>query len=209
MNDADPTGPARTFGPERCSASAGNAATPHAGQSRAWRGAVREIVIAAALVLTLGTAAWVLSGPVLAGLVVLGCAAAAILVLRALIGPDVQPAGPEDPYDGHVVTFAGFWRTQADLADATASLAAWHYSVRPRLQNLLAARLSERHGISLAEDPEAARQALLGTGGGRPGRRADLWQWIDPRQPIPEDAGTARGIPPAVLAALIDRLERL
>jgi hypothetical protein len=39
--------------------------------------------------------------------------------------------------------------------------------------------------------------------------RSDLWAWIDPQRQAPPDAGSRPGIPPRVLAALIDRLERL
>ena len=43
------------------------------------------------------------------------------------------------------------------------------------LEHLLAARLAERHGVHLYQDPEAARRLLC-----RSGRDADLWPWIDP-----------------------------
>jgi hypothetical protein len=124
-------------------------------------------------------------------------------VLRALIEPDQEPPAPEAPQElGPSQSFTGFWRTRSDLLDATKSLSAWDYGLRPRLTNLLAARLSERHGISLADDPQAARNLFRGT-------RHDLWHWIDPARPTPPDAGSQPGIPPNVLAALIDRLEKL
>ena len=56
--------------------------------------------------------------------------------------------------------------------------------------------------LHLADDPDAARRLLLGS-------RHDLWRWIDPSQPEPAEAGSQPGIPPRVLAALIDRLEKL
>ena len=64
-------------------------------------------------------------------------------------------------------SFFGFWRTRSDLIDATTSLSAWDVALRPRLVNLFAARLSERHGISLAADPEAARRVLTAGAAGR------------------------------------------
>jgi hypothetical protein len=75
------------------------------------------------------------------------------------------------------------------------------------LEHLLAARLAERHGVHLYQDPDAARRLLC-----RHPRDADLWPWIDP-QTRPETsargATSERGIPRRTLARLIDRLERL
>ncbi len=65
---------------------------------------------------------------------------------------------------------------QTDIASAIASLSAWDNNTRRRLQNLLAARLAERHDISLAADPQAARAAFIGDDSSR----AALWYWIDP-----------------------------
>ena len=52
-------------------------------------------------------------------------------------------------------SFAGFWRKRAGLEDGTKSMAAYDNGLRPTLQHLLAARLAERHGISLRDDPDA------------------------------------------------------
>lgn len=159
--------------------------------------------MAGLLAAALTAAAWAFSGPALAGLVLLVSVAAGLVALRALVEPDQRPAPPELPEEaGPSRTVVGFWRTRSDLSDATRSLGSWHYGLRPRLTNLLAARLSERHGVSLADDPDTARRLLLGSG-------QDLWHWIDPAQPDPAEAGSRPGIPPRVLAALIDRLEKL
>ena len=168
-----------------------------------WAAARRELLIAALLASALTAAAWAFSGAALAALVLLIAVATSLVALRALIEPEHRPAAPEQAEEtGPSRTLVGFWRTRSDLLEATRSLSAWHYGLRPRLTNLLAARLSERHGISLAEDQEAARRLLLGS-------RQDLWRWIDPSQPEPDDAGARAGIPPRALAALIDRLEKL
>ncbi len=85
------------------------------------------------------------------------------------------------------------------------------------LEHLLAARLAERHGVSLYLDPDGARRLLCGNDNGRD---ADLWYWIDPAREAARaqaraygaaDGGTDRqpGIPPRTLARLIDRLEKL
>jgi hypothetical protein len=176
-----------------------------------WRSARRELAVAAGLVVALGAATWALLGPVQASLVVLGCATLGLLAIQALPARRVPPASqPDIYYDVPSTTFAGFWRTQTDLSDAIASMSAWDLNTRRRLQNLLAARLAERHGISLADDPEAARAVLIGHAGTvSTAGRADLWYWIDPQRPTPPDATTRPGIPPRVLAALIQRLEQL
>jgi len=168
-----------------------------------WQGARRELTVAALFAAALPTAAWAIGGPSTAGLVLLICVALSLVGLRALIEPHQEPPPPEASHDlGPSRIFHGFWRTRSDLDDATRSLAAWESGLRPRLTNLLAARLSERHGISLADDPQAAEALLTGT-------RHDLWRWIDPRRPAEPDAASQTGIPRHVLAALIDRLEKL
>jgi hypothetical protein len=101
------------------------------------------------------------------------------------------------------VTFTGYWRRRAGLVDGTQSLAAYDAVLRGTLQHLLAARLAERHGISLHDDPDAARRRLC------PRPRDDaLWYWVDPARP-PAPPGKQPGIPPRTLARLIDRLEQL
>ena len=77
--------------------------------------------------------------------------------------------------------------------------------LRPVLEHLLAARLAERHGVHLYQDPDAARRLLC-----RNRRDAGLWRWIDPRiRPQAGEGQERRGIPRHVLARLIDRLEKL
>src|SRR5271166_6494144 len=176
------------------------------GSSSGWRGARRELAVAATLVLALTAAAGAVDGPAAAVLVMLICVAVSFLVLGVLGNPEHEPDRiPDIPYeDGPLQSFTGFWRTQSDLVEATRRLSTWDYGLRPRLTNLLAARLADHHGISLADDPGAARQLLEGPGG-----RDDLWSWIDPHREVPADAATRTGIPPRVLATLIERLEQL
>ncbi len=76
--------------------------------------------------------------------------------------------------------------------------------LRPDLQHLLAARLAERHGVSLYADPAQARRLLL-TGS----RDASLWYWLDPARPAETDQRRRRHPAPRTLAAILDRLERL
>ena len=178
--------------------------TPGGGH-QPWAAARRELTIAACLVFALTAAAWRLFGPAAAGIVALICVALGLAAMRTLIEPHTDPqAQPDTYYDAPTQQFAGFWRTQFELGASTKSLSAWDLNTRHRLQNLLAARLSERHGISLLAEPEAARRAFIGSS-----RRTDLWYWIDPERPTPPDASSRPGIPPRTLAALIQRLEQL
>ncbi|HEY3905928.1 MAG TPA: hypothetical protein VGM14_18605 [Streptosporangiaceae bacterium] len=171
-----------------------------------FRGAGREVAVAAAFVIALAAAAWVLFGGATASIVVLCCAAVSLVVLRTLLNRSVSPEDAEQVrHDAPATSFAGFWRMQTDIASAMASLSAWDNNSRRRLQNLLAARLAERHDINMAADPQAAKAAFIGDHSSR----AALWFWIDPERLTPEDASSRRGIPPRVLAALIHRLEQL
>lgn len=173
--------------------------------SQGWATARRELTIAACLVFALTAAAWLLLGAATAGIVALICVALSIVVMRTLIEPHAEPPEqPETYYDAPTQSFTGFWRTQFELDAGTKSLSAWDLNARRRVQNLLAARLSERHGISLFAEPEAARRAFIGSS-----RRTDLWYWVDPERATPPDASSRRGIPPRTLAALIQRLEQL
>jgi hypothetical protein len=171
-----------------------------------WRTALPELVIAAILVLVLAAAAFAFAGTGAAAVIMIIAAGSALIALRGLVRPD-QPVPASDD-TGHRATppasFTGFWRKRAELADGVASMSAYEMHLRGTLQHLLAARLAERHGVSLYQDPESARQLLC------PGDRDDrLWYWIDPARPPAPDDGTRPGIPPRTLATLIDRLERL
>ena len=98
------------------------------------------------------------------------------------------------------------WRVVVQAASE--SLSFYQAELRPVLEHLLAARLAERHGVHLYDDPEAARRLLCLTS-----RDADLWRWIDPATRPPSITGrgatTERGIPRRTLTRLVDRLERL
>ena len=169
-----------------------------------WRAAVPEICIAAVLVALAAAGGYVTGGLPGAAVVVIGTAIVALVVMRA-ITPVVPPPGDVHRTDTEAVpvTFTGYWRKRAGLVDGTHSLAAYDAGLRGTLQHLLAARLAERHGISLYDDPDAARRLLC------PGPRDDaLWYWVDPARP-PAQAGKQPGIPPRTLARLIDRLEQL
>jgi hypothetical protein len=103
-------------------------------------------------------------------------------------------------------SFSRQWRRRSRLADAQASMSAYEAGLRGQLEHLLASRLAERHGVSLYDDPAAARQVFAGDTAGYD----SLWRWIDPARPDPPaKPGDQPGIPSRTLARLIDRLEHL
>jgi hypothetical protein len=169
-----------------------------------WRAAVPEIIIAAIVVAVAAVAGYAAAG--LPGTaVVMTCAAViSLVVLRALHpAPAAHQDGRLADNEAIPVTFTGYWRKRAGLVDGTHSMIAYDAELRGTLQRLLAARLAERHGISLQDDPGAARRLLCPTP-----RDDRLWYWVDPARP-PATREKQSGIPPRTLARLIDRLEQL
>ena len=170
-----------------------------------WRGAAPEAVIAVVAAAALAVTAYAIAGPGAAAAAVTAAGAVMLAGLRGLVPADEVEAPPEDVLEvrGQTTTFARFWRRHSDVQAATRSMAAYDLELRATLQHLLAARLAERHGVSLYDDPAAARR-LLAAGGGD-----QLWYWLDPVREAVADGGRAAGIPPRTLSAIIDRLERL
>ena len=168
-----------------------------------WRASGPELAIAAIVVVAVTGAAYAWAG-LAGGAMVLGCCAVLALALLRLL-PDAEPehvAPPEEWAEPTHTSISGFWRERNTVKDATTNMASYEVELRPVLQHLLAARLAERHGISLYTDPEAARRLLLAGG-----RDKNLWYWLDPQRPeAPENRA---GIPPRTLAAIIHRLEQL
>jgi hypothetical protein len=182
-----------------------------------WRAAAPEIAIAAALVAAAAAAGYALGGPAAMTIVVIVAVVAGCVVLRALLPAPVLPAPPEaaDPALAFGPSFSSspdYWRKRARVGDGIASQSAYDAGLRQILEHLLASRLAERHGISLYDDPAAARQVLCPGG-----RDDDLWPWVDPAgQPAePARPGGRRdprhlpGIPQRTLSRLVHRLEQL
>jgi len=172
-----------------------------------WRDSRPELVVAAVAVLALCGAAFAFAGAAAAVLTLAGAGVVALVALRGLAPPDDFPPAYEEALDDRRRTsFTGFWRRRSGVEAATQTMTGYDFELRDTLQHLLAARLAERHGISLREDPAAARRLLAEGGTDR------LWFWLDPSRPAVADQGSSagtRGIPPRTLAAIIDRLERL
>ncbi len=177
---------------------------PAAPSGDGWQAAVPEIGIAAVVVALAAGAGFVAAGLAGAAVVMLVAAVAAFAVMRAITPLGVAPGDIRiTDAEAVPVTFTGYWRKRTGLVDGTQSMTAYDAALRGTLQHLLAARLAERHGISLSDDPDAARRLLC------PRPRDDtLWYWVDPARP-PVTTGKEPGIPPRTLARLLDRLEQL
>jgi hypothetical protein len=181
-----------------------------AGAVSPWRGATPELLIAAVLVLAVAVAGYVMAGWAGLSVVAVATAATAMAVLRVLL----PQATPDQARTAREKTTArmlsGYSHRRFVVQTSMGSLGFYQGELRPVLEHLLAARLAERHGVHLYQDPEAARRLLC-----RSSRDADLWPWIvpDPKTARPEvsarDTGQQRGIPRRTLARLIDRLEKL
>jgi hypothetical protein len=169
-----------------------------------WRASLPELVISEILVAATSLAAYAYAGTGVAVLTVAGWSVASLAFLRGLVPTVPEPLTEQSSWSSEGrSSFLGFWRKRATVHDATSSMVSYDTELRPTLQHLLAARLAERHGVSLYGDPAAARRLVL------PGSRDDaLWFWLDPARPA-ETEQRRTGIPPRTLAAILDRLERL
>ena len=142
-----------------------------------------------------------------AGLAVVAVATAAgvMVLVRALLPqltPDAAKKAREKP---RARMLTGYSHRRFVVRNAMRSRHYYDIELRPVLEHLLAARLAERHGVHLYQDPDAARRLLC-----RNPRDAGLWRWIDPRvRPQTRESQERRGIPRHTLARLIDRLEKL
>ena len=122
--------------------------------------------------------------------------AAALVLGRYAAGGGAQDSGYRRPVrlmGGRAPALGGWQRIVAKTFEDGSEV---HLStvMRPQLQRLFAARLAERHGVSMHRSAGRAR-ALVG---------ADLWPWIDPGATAPQPT-----LPEPVLRSLLDRLEAL
>jgi hypothetical protein len=143
--------------------------------------------MAAGLVAAAGAAGYALGGPAAMAVVVIVAAVAGLAALRSFVPPapaqSVDTAEPDPDFWSSFSSSGDYWRKRARLAEGTTSMSAYDAGLRQILEHLLASRAAERHGISLYDDPAAARRLLCPDG-----RDADLWPWIDPAA---RPAGTA------------------
>ncbi len=184
-----------------------------------WRGAGPELVIAGVMIVVAAAAGYLMAGWAGLSVAVTAGAAAAMVVLRYLLptpAPDAARKAREKP---QARLLSRHSHRRFLVHNSIASRGFYQGELRPVLEHLLAARLAERHGVHLYQDPDAARRLLC-----RRPRDADLWPWIEPVPKPPEipkppdgaqpqtrasKASSEPGIPRRTLARLIDRLERL
>ena len=163
-----------------------------AGEQRARRVAV----VAAACLVAVATAVFGWAG-LIGALSLVAVVGAVVALSRVPAAP--TPRRPSRP--GPPVENAPF-RSYRQVAEAMswAEVSPRHYDLgtRPVLVRLLAARLSDHHGIDLAADPEAARR-LVGD---------DVWHWLDADREV-DRRGQPPGLDPATLERIVDRLEHL
>ena len=171
-----------------------------------WRAARPELAMATAVLAACAIAAYAVAGGPAAVLVVAIFSAVSLAVVNRLLVPlPGPPARPDIPSGRRRPTgsLINYWRWRTDLNDAMSSIGSYHTGLGPDLEHLLAARLSERHGVSLYREPERARSLLCPRA-----RDLDLWPWVDPGRPLAGGVD-GPGIPRSTLARLVDRLERL
>ncbi len=175
-----------------------------------WRAARPELVVAALALAAGAIGGYAVAGGPAAVLVVVVFSAVALGVLSLLLpSGEAPPARPEAPEGRRAPSssFINYWRMRRGLTDAMTSTAAYRAGLGPDLEHVLAARLSERHGVSLYGQPEAARDIFCANP-----RDADLWPWVDPArraEGLTERQADGPGIPARTLARLVQRLEQL
>jgi hypothetical protein len=177
------------------------------GTASPWRGTTPQLVIAVVLVVAVAVAGYAMAGWAGLSVVAVGTAATAMAVLRVLLPQATPDQARKAREKATARTLSGYSPRRFLVQTSTTSLGFYQGELRPVLEHLLAARLAERHGVHLYQDPEAARRLLC-----RSPRDADLWPWIDPStrpETSARDASERRGIPRRTLARLIDRLEKL
>jgi hypothetical protein len=179
--------------------------------SSPWRGAVPELLIAAALVLALAVAGYAMASWAGLSVVAIATVATAMVGVRVLLPAATPDKARTAREKAQARSLSGYSHRRFVVRTASESLSFYQAELRPVLEHLLAARLAERHGVNLYGDPEAARRLLC-----RTSREADLWRWIDPatrpqgvRASTGAGTGNERGIPGRTLTRLVDRLERL
>jgi hypothetical protein len=170
-----------------------------------WRGAGPEMIIAEVTVIVTAVAGYAVAG--WAGLAVVAVAAAAfgLLVIRSLLPRRVADAPREAREKRTARPVSGYSHRRFVVQSAIRNRGFYDAELRPVLEHLLAARLAERHGVNLYQDPAAARRVFC-----KHRYDAALWLWVDPDPATrARQAAGGHGIPRYTLARLIDRLEKL
>jgi hypothetical protein len=169
-----------------------------------WHGAGPELTIAGVAVAAAALAGYAVAGAAGLGVVAIAAAALALVVLRGLLPRPGAEATRKARDKEAAQAISGYSHRRFIVANGISNPAFYEAELRPVLEHLLAARLAERHGINLYQDPSAARRLLC-----RNRRDEVLWQWIDPAHAEARERVQSHGIPSGVLARIINRLEHL
>ena len=172
-----------------------------------WRGTAPELLTAGVVVTAAAVAGYAAAGWAGLAVVAIVTAAGVMVLVRALLPQLTPDAAKKARVKPRARTLTGYSHRRFIVHTAMTSRNYYDSELRPVLEHLLAARLAERHGVHLYQDPDAARRLLC-----RNPRDAGLWRWIDTAA---RPAGPAQGardrpaIPRHTLARLINRLEEL
>jgi hypothetical protein len=169
-----------------------------------WHGAAPELTIAAVAVVVTAVGGYAIAGWDGMAVVVIAAAAIGLFMLRTLLPQGIADAVNRAREKATAKPVSGYSHRRFVVQSSVSNLSFYDLELRPVLEHLLAARLSERHGINLYQDPDAARQAFCKHRGD-----AALWRWINPDAPAVPAQANRRGIPRHVLLRIVERLEKL
>jgi hypothetical protein len=178
-----------------------------------WRAARPELAIAAVAVIVAAAGGYAVAGWDGLAVVAIAACAIALLVVRTLLPQGTADAAKKAREKARAKPVSGYSHRWFVVQSSVSNRGFYDGELRPVLEHLLAARLSERHGINLYQDPDAARRQFCRHRGD-----AALWQWIAPEQEPAEpgppqralrEQANRRGIPRLVLLRIIERLEKL
>jgi hypothetical protein len=154
-------------------------------------------VALAAMTAVAGMSSWLVLGGRWVGFVLGGCAAAiAVAAWYTLSGRSIGVSGEvrERVLERHYIGVAWY----ASMIRNTADRGGYERGLRLELTRLTAARLAERRGVNLYQDPAMAR-SLIGP---------DLWPLVDPAG-VPRSGQPAPSVARRSVADLVDRLEQM
>ena len=171
-----------------------------------WRGAGPELVIAAIVVAAAAIAGGAVAGWAGLATVAIATVILSLIVLRGLVPRSAAQSVRRAAEKQVARAVTGYAARRTIVSSSLSSRLYYESDLRPVLEHLLAARLAERHGVNLYQDPDAARRAFCRSRGD-----VALWSWVDPAQALgAEDRAMQKyGIPRRTLARLINRLEQL
>ena len=172
-----------------------------------WRGTAPELLTGGVVVTAAAVAGYAAAGWAGLAVVAIVTAAGVMVLVRALLPQLTPDAAKKARVKPRARTLTGYSHRRFVVRNAMNSRHYYDTELRPVLEHLLAARLAERHGVHLYQDPDAARRLLC-----RNPRDAGLWRWLDPAtrpEASSQEGPERRGIPRHALARLIDRLEQL